>query len=123
MTIRSIHGEPGMVFVGYDTDGECLWDYPYGDNMAKPLDEDFMTGNFNTAVKVNFTDLTGAASSITTGGISLVSTEPKQAKGGVYAPADVKLIKDALAHYARLDISDAEQRQIANLMHRLNNRI
>lgn len=119
MTIRSIHGEPGMVFVGYDADGECLWDYPNGDNMAKPLDEDFnLTGNFNTAV--NFT---GAASSITTGGISLVSTEPKQAKGGVYAPADVKLIKDALAHYARLDISDAEQRQVANLMHRLNNRI
>ena len=79
--------------------------------MTKPLDDDF---NFN---------FTGAASSITTGGVSLVNTTmPKQAKGGVFAPADVKIIKDALAHYARLDISDAEQRQIANLMHRLNNR-
>lgn len=60
-------------------------------------------------------------SGITEGGISL--TQPKVAKGGVFAPADVKLIKDALAHYARLDISDAEQRQIANLLHRLNSRI
>lgn len=109
MTIRSIHGEPGMVFVGYDTDGECLWNYPNGDNMTKPLDEDF---NYN---------FTGTPSPITTGGCSLV--QPKVAKGGVYAPADVKLIKDALAHYARLDLSDAEQRQIANLMHRLNSRI
>jgi len=60
-------------------------------------------------------------STITEGGISMV--QPKLAKGGVYAPADVKLIKDALAHYARLDISDEEQRQIANLLHRLNSRI
>jgi hypothetical protein len=60
-------------------------------------------------------------STITEGGIGMV--QPKVAKGGVYAPADVKLIKDALAHYARLDISDAEQRQIANLLHRLNSRI
>ncbi len=59
--------------------------------------------------------------SITEGGISL--TQPKQAKGGVIAPADVGLIKNALAHYARQDISDAEQRQVANLLHRLNNRI
>lgn len=109
MTIRSIHGEPGMVFVGYDTDGECLWNYPNGDNMTKPLDEDF---NYNFTV---------TPSPITTGGCGLV--QPKVAKGGVYAPADVKLIKDALAHYARLDLSDAEQRQIANLMHRLNSRI
>lgn len=109
MTIRSIHGEPGMVFVGYDTDGECLWNYPNGDNMTKPLDEDF---NYN---------FTSTPSPITTGGCGVF--QPKVAKGGVYAPADVKLIKDALAHYARLDISDAEQRQIANLMHRLNSRI
>lgn len=54
-------------------------------------------------------------SGITEGGI----TQPRVAKGGVYAPADVKLIKDALTHYARLDISEAEQRQIANLLHRL----
>lgn len=76
--------------------------------MTKPLDDDF---NYNVTT----------TSSITQGGISLV--QPKMSKGGVFAPADVKLIKDALAHYARLDISDAEQRQVANLLHRLNNRI
>lgn len=47
---------------------------------------------------------------------------PKQVKGGVFAAADIVLIKNALSYYARLDISDAEQRQIANLLHRLNNR-
>jgi len=76
--------------------------------VTKPLDDDF---NYNVTT----------TSSITQGGISLV--QPKMSKGGVFAPADVKLIKDALAHYARLDISDAEQRQVANLLHRLNNRI
>lgn len=80
-----------------------------GHIVAKPLDEDF---NYN---------ITGTPSPITTGGVSLV--QPKMSKGGVFAPADVSLIKDALAHYARLDISDAEQRQIANLLHRLNSRI
>lgn len=49
--------------------------------------------------------------------------EPKQVKGGVFAPTDIDLIKDALAHYARLDLSDDVVRQIANLMHRLNNRV
>lgn len=94
-----------MVFVGYDTDGECLWDYPNGDNMTKPLDEDF-----------------NATSPITKGGISLV--QPKMAKGGVYAPADVKLIKDALVFYVRHNgnITEQEESQVVNLMHRLNNR-
>lgn len=81
--------------------------------MGKPLDEDF---NFN---------LTGTASSITTGGVSLVNTSaPKQAKGGVYAPADVKLIKDALVFYVRHNgsITEQEESQVVNLMHRLNNR-
>jgi hypothetical protein len=52
-------------------------------------------------------------------------SEPKAAKGGVYAPADVKLIKDALVFYAKhnANISDAEERQAVNLLHRLNNRI
>ena len=77
--------------------------------MAKPLDEDF---NFNA---------TGAPSPITTGGVSLV--QPKVAKGGVFAPADIKLLKEALSHYADLDLSEAQQRQIANLLHRLNSRI
>lgn len=50
---------------------------------------------------------------------------PKQAKGGVFAPADIKLIKDALVFYAKnnSNISDAEERQAVNLLHRLNNRI
>lgn len=54
---------------------------------------------------------------------STVSVTPRQAKGGVFAPADIKLIKDALAKYVCFDISDAEQRQVANLLHRLNNRV
>ena len=50
---------------------------------------------------------------------------PKQAKGGVFAPADSKLIKDALVFYAKhnANISDSEERQAVNLLHRLNNRI
>ena len=52
-----------------------------------------------------------------------VGNLPKQVKGGTFAPADIDLIKDALTYYARLDISDAQQRQISNLLHRLNNRI
>ena len=45
--------------------------------MTKPLDDDF---NYNVTT----------TSSITQGGISLV--QPKMSKGGVFAPADVKLI-------------------------------
>ena len=51
------------------------------------------------------------------------STKPKEARGGVYSPADVPLIKRALDHYLRLDLSNAEINQVANLLHRLNNRI
>ena len=67
--------------------------------------------------------------SITEGGISLVT--PKQAKGGVFAPSDIDLIKKALYVYkdkitAALPNErepDAELNQLANLLHRLNNRI
>jgi hypothetical protein len=47
---------------------------------------------------------------------------PKQAKGGVFAPIDIELIKKALSFYARksLTIEDWEERQLSNLMHRLN---
>lgn len=60
---------------------------------------------------------------------------PKQAKGGVFSTADIPLIKKALVHYAGslvleegdLDTDparrNAEINQIANLLHRLNNRI
>lgn len=67
--------------------------------------------------------------SITTGGISLA--QPKQAKGGVFAPADIALIKRALDVYktqlVQTEVSErepsAELNQLANLLHRLNNRI
>ena len=62
-------------------------------------------------------------STVTTTTITPSSPAPKQVKGGVFAAADIILIKNALAYYARLDISDAEQRQVANLLHRLNSRI
>ena len=52
----------------------------------------------------------------------VTTTAPKQVKGGVFASTDYEIIKRALNHYSRLDISDAELKQIANLMHRLNNR-
>lgn len=61
---------------------------------------------------------------ITEGGVSMTQgsymTQPKQVKGGTFAPADVPLIKQALEYYLRLDISDSEVNQIANLLHRLN---
>ena len=84
MTIRSIHGEPGMVFVGYDTDGECLWDYPEN---------------------------------------KMEESKPKQAKGGVFAPSDMKLIKEALIAYAQnTNLDHSDQRAVTNLLHRINNR-
>lgn len=66
---------------------------------------------------------------ITEGGISF--TQPKQAKGGVFAPADIALIKRALDVYktqlVQTEVSErepsAELNQLANLLHRLNNRI
>lgn len=77
--------------------------------MTKPLDDDF---NYNIHQR----------NSITEGGITLV--QPKQAKGGVYAPADVPLIKEALSAYAQtLPEGDVKINQVANLLHRLNNRI
>jgi hypothetical protein len=84
--------------------------------MAKPLDDDF-----------NYSIL--KPSPITEGGISLV--QPKVSKGGVFAPADIALIKRALDVYrdklVQAEESErtpsAELSQLANLMHRLNNRI
>lgn len=51
---------------------------------------------------------------------------PKQVKGGVLAPADIALIKRALHGliYNTTDpISASEEKQVANLLHRLNSRI
>jgi hypothetical protein len=49
---------------------------------------------------------------------------PRQAKGGIFAPSDIELIKKAVSFYASksFTIEDWEERQIANLLHRLNNR-
>lgn len=49
--------------------------------------------------------------------------EPKEAKGGVFAPADIKLIKRALlvfVHNTTDPLSTAEERAVVNLLHRLN---
>lgn len=108
MVIRSIHGAPGMVFLGYDTDGECLWGTPKEKlNMGIPLDSDW--NDIPAKIEDDMTDAGKA-------------NQPKERRGGILAPADYTLIKDALSYYTRLDISDAQQRQIANLLHRLNNR-
>lgn len=58
---------------------------------------------------------------------NVTTSAPREAKGGVFAPADMALIKKALQFYVEnaLDVSSAavsEHRQIANLLHRLNNR-
>lgn len=48
----------------------------------------------------------------------------RAAKGGVFAAVDIELIKKAVAQYAQSEnITDKEQRQAANLLHRLNNRM
>jgi len=51
---------------------------------------------------------------------------PKESKGGVFATSDIELIKRALmafVHNTTDPISANEERQIVNLLHRLNNRI
>jgi hypothetical protein len=47
---------------------------------------------------------------------------PKAAKGGVFAPADMKVIKEALEYYIHNSTSFniSEERHITNLLHRLN---
>ena len=47
-------------------------------------------------------------------------SEPRQAKGGVFAPADIKLIKDAVTQYAQNSNDDQTVKQVVNLLHRLN---
>lgn len=43
------------------------------------------------------------------------------AKGGVFAPADINLIKRALLVFVHNEsLSTAEERQVVNLLHRLN---
>lgn len=52
-----------------------------------------------------------------------VSNTPKQVKGGIFAPADIEIIKKALIAYTQSHyLGNTEQRQVVNLIHRLNNR-
>jgi hypothetical protein len=47
-------------------------------------------------------------------------SEPRQVKGGVLAPADIGIIKDALLFYAKsTELSPQEEKQVVNLIHRL----
>lgn len=47
---------------------------------------------------------------------------PKAARGGVFAPADIKLIKQALIEYVHNHQDEEGQttKQVVNLLHRLN---
>ena len=48
------------------------------------------------------------------------ASQPKEAKGGAFAPADIPLIKAALQSYVRtLDDNDPDVTKIASLLHRL----
>jgi len=111
MVERSIHGQPGMVFLGYDTDGECLWGAA-GEkvNMSIPLDGDW--NDIPAKIEEDMTDA-GKADKL-----------PRQAKGGAFAPADVPLIKRALHIYLidcmRADEDHPDITHISNLFHRLN---
>lgn len=46
--------------------------------------------------------------------------EPKEAKGGVFAPADIKLIKEAITQYAQNTTDEQVVKQVVSLLHRLN---
>ena len=47
-------------------------------------------------------------------------TAPKEARGGTFAPADIKLIKTALIEYTKShNLDDVEQSKVVNLLHRL----
>lgn len=52
---------------------------------------------------------------------SIEVTSPRTAKGGTFATADMRLIRDALMFYVKNngDITDADTSQASNLIHRL----
>jgi len=55
------------------------------------------------------------------GSVIYPDSEPRQAKGGVFAPADIGLIKVALIQYAqRSELSREDEAKIMSLLHRLN---
>lgn len=50
-----------------------------------------------------------------------ITLEPRQAKGGVFAPADIGIIKLALIQYAQnSELSREDEAKIMSLLHRLN---
>ena len=53
------------------------------------------------------------------------SSTPRMVKGGIFAPNDVALIKKALMFYIGHsgDVTELDEKQTVNLLHRLNNRI
>lgn len=55
------------------------------------------------------------------GSVIYPDSEPRQAKGGVFAPADIGIIKLALIQYAQnTELNREEESQIMSLLHRLN---
>ena len=55
------------------------------------------------------------------GSVIYPDSEPRQAKGGVFAPADIGLIRVALIQYAqRSELSREDEAKIMSLLHRLN---
>ena len=55
------------------------------------------------------------------GSVIYPDSEPRQAKGGVFAPADIGIIKLALIQYAQnSELNREEESQIMSLLHRLN---
>lgn len=107
-----------MIFVGYDKDGECLWAHPKDATMV--LDEDF--NDYNKVFERLEDEMIDA---------DKTGSHPKQVRGGVFSSADIPLIKKALDKYKEylVQVEDTqttasvEINQIANLLHRLNNRI
>lgn len=77
--------------------------------MAKPLDEDFNYNNVFQRIEEETTD-------------AGKFTSPREARGGTFAPVDIKLIKEALGWYVNncFGLTDIDERNIANLLHRLN---
>lgn len=55
------------------------------------------------------------------GSVIYPDSEPKRAKGGVFAPADISLIRLALVQYAQhSELSREDEAKIMSLLHRLN---
>lgn len=90
------------------------------------MSEDNMSTTCSVTSSVGLTPptLTGV---YTTAGT--VTVKPREVKGGVFAPADIELIKKALSYYVNRSLNESslasvqEEKQIANLLHRLKNRI